>query len=90
MSLESIDKLHKDAEKLEKYAELEGNETGELLQHLIALTSGILDCASEEFQEAVAKEISEQLAWFEKNTKIVAREYMSSPQTIEELHYINK
>ncbi len=86
-----IDKLYKNAEQLQKYADLEGSEGGELLTKLCDLVSGVLDYSSQNFQNAVEKEISDHLAWFQANTRIVTteREVEVVRSPITELEYIN-
>jgi hypothetical protein len=60
-------------EELEKYAEVEGTEVGELCQALCVI-AGYPSYMSDEFLEAVTKEICSQLDNFKKNTEWVTEE----------------
>ena len=84
----TIDELHNKVELLREYADLEGSELGELNQQLCNLVGGILDYASQEFQDAIAKEISEQLEYFQTHTRIVEEEIKIS-HTIRELEFLD-
>jgi len=85
----TIDELYDKTEKLREYAEIDNSELGELSIKLCELVSGLLDYSSQTFQDTLAQEISEQLEWFQTNTRIVTteREVVLSP--ITELEYIN-
>ena len=85
----NIEELYEKTEKLQVYADLCDNETGELLTKLCGLVSGILDYSSQNFQDAVAQEIGEQLVWFETNTTIVETEREVIMQPIIELEYLH-
>ena len=85
----NIDELYEKTEQLQVYADLEGSEVGELLTKLSDLVSGILDYSSQHFQDAVAQEISDQLAWFQANTRIVTTEREVVMHPITELEYLN-
>lgn len=56
--------------ELEKYAEVEGTEVGEVCQLLIQL-AGDEDYVSEKFHKALVKEIKDQLKNFKRYYKIV-------------------
>lgn len=72
-------------EELAEYASLEGDELGEMLSALITM-HGNVSYTSEEFAEAVDKELREQIAWLRKHVKIVEREVKES-YTIQELEF---
>jgi hypothetical protein len=74
--------------ELEKYAELEGSELGEVLRDLCHI-SNYSNYLSASFEKAVEKEIKTQLIYFKKNTKIVLKKVT---QTLEhkELEWTNE
>lgn len=57
-------------EELKKYLELEGTEIGEACSSLVNLTHH-LDYVSDEFEEALIKELKAQLNNFKTNYRIV-------------------
>jgi len=85
----NFDELYSKVEELREYAEYEGSELGELNNQLCNLVGGILDYASEEFQQSVYNEIDEQLKYFKENTKIVEDDVVISHK-VKELIYINE
>lgn len=70
MKSSDLQKIREEAHKLREYAELEGSELGEVCIRLYALQQ-YSSHLSDELLFILAKEIKEQLEWFEENTKIV-------------------
>ena len=66
--------------KLEEFADLEGTEVGEMCQALLQLAS-YPDYMSEELRNAVAKEMMEQVQWFEENYEWVDVEIPARPSS---------
>jgi hypothetical protein len=78
--------LEEKIEELEKYANLEGSELGELCQALIAVARYPDYCCSKKFFKAVEQEIDAQLKNFQDHCKIVDREEPST-RRIRELEW---
>ena len=84
-----VEDLYEKAELLMEYADLEGSELGDFNLKLCDLVGGLLDYSSEGFQEAVEKEVSSQLLWFQENTKIITSEREIITVPFSELEYLN-
>lgn len=61
----------KQAGELEEYAKLDDSEWGEAMMALCQLGSGRIVMLSEEFYDAVAKEIADNLEYVREHTEIV-------------------
>lgn len=67
------DRIQSVANELQKYAELEDTELGELCRAIIQL-SRYVDYVSEEFVSTLLVEMEDQLLNFQENATIVERE----------------
>lgn len=65
-----IEEMRTVAAQLQEYADIEDTEVGEMSSGLVYL-SHYVDYLSEEFQEALYKEMVEQLENFQENATIV-------------------
>ncbi len=76
--------LRKLANELTKYSELEGSEVGEICHLLIQITN-FPDYISDDFKEALKKEMKAQLQNFKDNCKIVTKKvkYSEIVKTLE-------
>lgn len=74
--------------ELERYAELQNDELGETITYLCVL-SRYSYCLSKEFNEALIKELGEQLDNFQENSKIVTRVVERDSYEVEELEWLN-
>ena len=86
MEMEEVYNIGHEIQELEKYAQLEGSEIGELCSALIQ-TTYLTTCASDNFRAALVKEIKDQLKMFKDNTEIVEKE-ITSTQKCTELEWL--
>ena len=84
--MNNSDEFYDNLDKLEKYANLERSELGELCRSLIGLV-GLRDYMGSEFAAALEKELSEQLKNFTDHAKIVERERTFRLYTYKELEW---
>lgn len=72
--------------ELQKYADLSGDELGELCSCLCRLARYTSYCISETFEKALDKEVCEQLENFRNFSEIVERE-VTNTQKVAELEW---
>jgi hypothetical protein len=77
--------VFKDFNQLKEYVELEGSELGEV-GHLMLEIFNYTSYISEEFHDALVKEMRAQLKNFKDNCRIVTRE-IPCTQTVKELEW---
>ena len=80
--------LRKLARELKKYSELEGSEVGEACASLIQIIeiAGYPDNISDEFKQALKKEIKARLQFFKDHCKIVTKRVKYS-EIVKELEW---
>lgn len=76
--------MDEDIEILSEYANLEKTEIGEMLSSLISMYRNS-DYVTQEFAEAIEKEVRFQVKWFKEHVKIVDREIVEKKYIIQEL-----
>ena len=75
-------KMQEEIEELEKYADYEGTELGEMCQSLVRIAH-YPDYISEELRQTVAQEIVDTLAVFHEQATLVEVEVKSSYMSTE-------
>jgi hypothetical protein len=75
-------------EELREYAKIEGAELGEAFDMLCSLDN-LKDYLSPEFGKAIEEEITNQLNYMKKNSRIIIREYTQTNK-YEELEWIER